>query len=42
MQTDLLDVHCECLFRVIDDIVIMFRIKKLRRVIDGYIGIVSR
>ena len=35
MQTGLLDVHCECLFRVIDGIVIMFRMKKFRRVIDG-------
>ncbi len=42
MQTGLLDVHCECLFRLIDGIVIMFRMKKFRRVIDGYIGIVSR
>ena len=42
MKADLLDVHRECLFRVIDGIVIMFRMKKFRRVIDGYIGIVSR
>ena len=42
MQTGLLDVHCECLFRVIKGIVIMFRMKKRRRIINGYIGVVSR
>jgi hypothetical protein len=29
-------------FMIIDGSIIMFRTKKLRRVIDGYIGIVSR